>query len=117
MMAYFMAGNQNDGRLGPAAAPTGLATLTTLAEPLFFKSVVLSNTTAAPITYTAHVVEVGAVASAVTQVVPGVSIPPNDTLTYEFGKDGIPMRANETVQHIASDVGLNVTAMFSRRDR
>jgi len=116
-VSYFMAGNQKDGRLGPAAAPTGLATLVTLAEPLLFKSVVLSNTTAGPLTYTAHVVGVGGTAGAATQVVPGVTIPSNDTLTYEFGKDGVPMIANETIQHIASGGGLNVTAVFSRSNR
>ena len=115
-MGYFLAGNQQDGRVGPQAMPTVLGTLVTLAEPLFLKTVVLANRTAGSLVATVHVVVADGVAGTSTQVVPGATIPGNDTLTYSYG-DGIPLAANETVQHLASDVGLNIIAVFSRRHR
>jgi len=121
-VAYFLLGNQQDGRIGPQEAPTIIGTLLTVAEPLLLKAMVLSNTTASARTYTAHVVASGDTAGATNQVIPGVNIAPNDTLTYEFGP-GIPVSggaavpANDTIQHVASGAGVNVTAVLSRRNR
>lgn len=122
-MPYFIVGNQKDGRLGPAEAPTTIGTLLELSEPLRLRSIILANTTASPITYIAHLVPPGGTAVDSNQIVPTANVPPNDTLTYDFGTDGIPCTGggqpplNDTIQHVASDAGLNVTAVFTRAGR
>jgi len=122
-MSYPALGNQQEFRLGPEVAPAVLGTLLTVAEPLFWSGVILTNTTAGALTYTAYLVAPGSVAVAANQMIPGVNVPPNDTLSYGFPGDGIPISgggvppANDTIQHVASGVGLNVTAVLSRRNR
>lgn len=115
-MGYFILGNEYEGRLGPAEAPTVLTTLLNVAEPLLLNAVVLSNRSTDPQTYILHLVVSGGTAGTGTQIIPDVTVPPNDNAVYQFA-DGIPVSKNDTLQHIASDVGINVTVVMSRRNR
>lgn len=117
MPYLFGAGNQKEARIGPSVLPTSISVLFTLSEPLLFKSVVLSNTTAGPLNVNLHVVAVDVTPSAATLIVPTVTVPSTDTLTYSFGEDGIPMLANETIQGHATGAGVNITMVVSRRNR
>lgn len=116
-------GNQLDFRLGPAEAPLVLTTLYTFGEPVILRSVLLTNTSALPITYKLHLVVPSGTAAAGNLIIPDINIPPTDSYTQDFGADGIPCTgggvpaANDTLQHIASGAGLNVTVVLSRKGR
>lgn len=117
MSDIFGAGNQKDARVGPTEMPTVLGTLVTVAEPLLFKGVVLANRTAGDLTAIVHVVPVGGVAANGTQVVPNAVVPTHDSIVLEFGRDGIPLILGDSVQMVASGLGINIVAIFSRRNR
>lgn len=123
-MSYFLTlGNQQEGRLGPSAVPLVLTTLVTFAEPLRLLGVTLTNASASARTYTGHLVPPSGTASDDNQLVPAVNIPPNDSLTLNFGSFGIPLNgggappACDVWQHVASGAGLNVTLVVTRRSR
>lgn len=117
MADIFTSGGAKDARIGPQAVAVPLATLYTAAEPVLFKQVTLSNTNAAARTLTLYLVPVGSAASTSNALLPGITLPPNDTATYNFGDRGIPMVLNDKIQIEASGTGVNITAVVSRNNR
>ena len=113
-MAYLLAGNQNEGRLGPVEIPTVQGTLVTFAEPLKVTNIDLSNTNAAARTVTIHLVPTGAAIVASQQVIPGMNVAPNDKVILVVNW---PVDLGDRLVYVASGVGVNLNGAVQRRHR
>lgn len=117
MADIFSSGGAKDARIGPQSVAVPTATLYTATEPLLFKQVTLSNSDASARNFTLYLVPVGSAASPSNAILPGINVPPNDTATYSFGADGIPMILGDKIMIEANGTGINITAVVSRRNR
>ena len=111
---YF--GNQQEARLGPLPIPTGAPALAlTLAEPLRFTDMTLTNRTASPITLDVWVVPKGDSVSNNNVLLGTVNLPGHDLITYN--SLNIPLNQQDTIWFEASGAGVNFFGTLSRRNR
>lgn len=106
----------NEKKLGQGAVGTGSGTLL-YTVPTGYKTavtnIVISNTTAAPITFALHLVPVGVAVADSNQMFPDVSIPGNTLISW-CGRQ--MLNAGDFIQAIgsASGVTVNITGEEER---
>lgn len=113
---YF--GNQQEARLGPLPIPhsdVGPTTALTLAEPLRFTDMTLTNRTASPITISVWIVPSGDSFSNDNILLGSVNLAGNDLITYN--NLNIPLNHGDVISFNASAVGINFFGTLSRRNR
>ena len=110
---YF--GNQQEARLGPLPIPDTLSLALTLAEPLRFTDMTISNRTAGALQVSVWIVPAGDLASNDNALIQGVNLPPNDVVTYN--NLNIPLNQQDQIWFSASAAGLNFFGTLTRRNR
>lgn len=116
-MAYFIVGNEQEGRIGPSEMPTSSGVLLTVAEPLLLVGFLFSNRTSGALTATVNLCADGAAAANANQIIPAVNVAANDNIVYNMPGNGIPVSLGDVLRHVASGAGINVTLIMSRRNR
>lgn len=116
-MAYFIVGNEQEGRVGPQEMPTSSTALMTVAEPLLLVGFLFSNQTAGALTATVNLCAAGVAAAVGNQIIPAVSVGAHDNIVYNMPGNGIPVSLSDVIRYVASSTGLNITLIMSRRNR